>query len=164
MIQKKVCLLGMFGVGKTSLVRRFVNQIFDEKYHTTIGVKVDHKFVALRPEGVNLLLWDIAGQETGPITENYFHGAHGALLVHDLTRPESAQALEEYCERFLRIAPRAKLVVIGNKSDLVEIKNFDETEVRARFASKGTAFFLTSAKTGENVEAAFEKLAQLLTV
>lgn len=162
MIQKKVCMLGMPGVGKTSLVRRFVNRMFEEKYHATLGAKVDHKFVALEPQGVNLLLWDIEGQEGAARSENYFRGAHGALLVHDLARPETAQALAEYCERFLRIAPRAQLVLVGNKSDLVEVKNLDMTELRAALGQKPSAYFSTSAKTGENVEAAFEKLAQLL--
>lgn len=162
MIQKKICMLGMPGVGKTSLVRRFVNQMFEEKYHATLGVKVDHKFVALEPQGVNLLLWDIEGQENSPRTENYFRGAHGALLVHDLARPESAQALAEHCERFLRIAPRAQLVFVGNKSDLVDARNLDEADLRARLGQKYAAHFFSSAKTGENVEAAFEKLAQML--
>lgn len=164
MLQKKVCMLGMFGVGKTSLVRRFVQQSFEEKYLTTIGVKVDHKQVALANASLNLLLWDIAGQEEeSPTTESYFRGAHGALVVYDLTRPDSAQALEEYCERFLRVAPKAKVVFVGNKSDLVESQQAEAFELAPMLGQKTAVQVLTSAKTGANVELAFTKLAQLLT-
>lgn len=163
MIQKKVCLLGMFGVGKTSLVRRAVNQTFDEKYHATLGVKVDHKLVALKNGEVNLLLWDIAGQdEQSPAAENYFRGAHAALIVYDVARPESAQALQEYVARFLRIAPSARFVFVGNKSDLVEQDKLETGEAAQRLGQKNAAHFFTSAKTGDNVEAVFTTLAQML--
>ncbi len=164
MLQKKVCMLGMFGVGKTSLVRRFVQQSFEEKYLTTIGVKVDHKQVTLANTTLNLLLWDIAGQEEETsATESYFRGAHGALIVYDLTRPDSAQALQEYCERFLRVAPRAKLVFVGNKSDLVASQPAEALDFAPTLGQKTPVQVLTSAKTGANVELAFTKLAQLLT-
>ncbi len=163
MIQKKVCTLGMFGVGKTSLVRRYVNQRFEEKYKTTIGVKVDHKLIALENTNVNLLLWDIAGtEEETPAADNYFRGAHGALVVYDVTRPESVQATAEYCERFLRITPRAKLVFAGNKSDLVEAGRLNENELIKMLGQKNAQHFFTSAKTGENVERAFAALAQAM--
>lgn len=159
MIQKKVCMLGLFGVGKTSLVRRFVQQSFDEKYLTTLGVKVDHKQITLGHATVNLLLWDVAGQEEENFaTANYFRGAHGAVVVYDLTRPDSAQAVQEYCERFQHIAPQAKLILVGNKCDLVEAGQASAFD----FAQKPAAHVLTSAKTGENVEQAFTKLAQML--
>ncbi|MEK7730079.1 MAG: Rab family GTPase [candidate division KSB1 bacterium] len=163
MIQKKVCILGMFGVGKTSLVRRFVQQEFGEKYLTTLGVKVDHKLVAVENERVNLLLWDIAGQEEeSSVIANYFRGAHGALIVYDLTRPDSAQTLREYCERFLRVTPKAKLVFVGNKSDLVEASKAAVLDFGQILGQKSVAHFFTSAKTGDNVEPAFIKLTQML--
>ncbi len=165
MVQKKVCLLGTLGVGKTSLVSRFVNQTFDEKYHSTLGVKVDHKLVTLEKTSVNLLLWDIQGQEEQtPSSENYFRGAHGALIVHDLTRPESVQTLKEYCERFLRAAPNAKLVFVGNKSDLVEARKLEACDFAQMLGQKNAAHFIASAKTGDNVEPAFVALARMLTL
>ncbi len=162
-LQKKICLLGMFGVGKTSLVRRYVNQIFEEKYHTTIGVKVDHKLVALEKANVNLLLWDIAGQEEEhPYVENYFRGAHGALIVYDVLRPESVQATAEYCARLLRVAPHVKLAFTGNKSDLAEAGTLNAEEFKKALGQRTAAHFFTSAKSGENVEAAFTTLAQMM--
>jgi small GTP-binding protein len=164
-LQKKICLLGMYGVGKTSLVRRFVENLFEEKYQSTIGVKVDRKRVTLSGDQahshVDLLVWDIAGQDDLPIpVQNYFRGAHGALVVHDLTRPESMQRLALYCERFLHAAPQAKIVFAGNKADLVEAQSFDPAQFQELLGHLAAPHLLTSAKTGENVEQAFQKLAE----
>jgi small GTP-binding protein len=166
-LQKKICLLGMFGVGKTSLVRRFVENMFDEKYQSTIGVKVDRKRVALSGQQthahVDLLVWDIASQdELQKPAQNYFRGAHGALAVHDLTRPESAQRLALYCERFLQVAPQAKIVFAGNKADLVEAQSFDAAQFQNLLGHLAAPHLLTSAKTGENVEQAFQMLAEAI--
>jgi small GTP-binding protein len=166
-LQKKICLLGMFGVGKTSLVQRFVENMFAEKYQSTIGVKVDRKRVALSGHQtqahVDLLVWDIASQDDlQKPAQNYFRGAHGALVVHDLTRPESAQRLALYCERFLQIAPQAKIVFAGNKADLVAASSFDSAQFHSMLGPLAAPHLFTSAKTGENVERAFQMLAEAI--
>ncbi|MDZ7290153.1 MAG: GTP-binding protein [candidate division KSB1 bacterium] len=166
-MSKKICLLGMFAVGKTSLVRRFVENVFDEKYLSTIGVKVSRKQIAISGHKththVDLLLWDIASQDYLQQTAlNYFRGAHGALVVHDLTRPESAQRLALYCERFLQVAPGAKLVFAGNKSDLVKVENFNLAQFQEQMGALAGPHLLTSAKTGENVEKVFQLLAEAI--
>ncbi len=163
--QKKICLLGLFGVGKTSLLRRFVENVFGEKYHSTIGVKVDRKRVQLAEpaEALDLLIWDIAGlDEITPVVRNYFRGAQGALVVHDVSRPESLDALAEYCDQFLAVAPQAKLVAVGNKCDLVHARNLAVSNLKKLGKQKLLPHFFTSAKSGENVEAAFLALTRML--
>jgi small GTP-binding protein len=165
-LQKKICLLGMFGVGKTSLVRRFVENQFDDKYLSTLGVKVSRKRIQLDDQAhphLDLLLWDIASlDELGQHAQSYFRGAHGALVVHDLTRPESAKRLAGYCATFLQIAPQARLVFAGNKTDLVDMEKLDTEAFKELTGQPSAPHFFTSAKSGENVEAAFLALANLL--
>lgn len=160
-LQKKICLLGTFGVGKTSLVRRFVENHFDDKYLSTIGVKVSRKRLTAASRQVDLLVWDIANtEELGALAQNYFRGAHGALVVHDVTRPESAQRVADYCEMFLTIAPRARLVFAGNKSDLIDPAAFLPENIQQQLGRFSAPHFFTSAKTGEQVEQAFYALAE----
>ena len=90
MIQKKICMLGSFAVGKTSLVRRFVESMYTDKYHTTVGVKVDKKTVKVGEQETTLLLWDLEGSETEhDLRKSYLRGASGYLLVADGTRKET---------------------------------------------------------------------------
>lgn len=164
-LQKKICLLGTFGVGKTSLVRRFVENYFEDKYLSTIGVNVSRKRVVTAAQPVDLLIWDIANtDEQGVFTQSYFRGAHGALVVHDLTRPESLQRLADYCEIFLQIAPRAHLVFAGNKTDLIEPARVLPEQFQQTLARYSAPHFFTSAKTGEQVETAFHALAEACLV
>lgn len=166
-MQKKICLLGMFGVGKSSLVKRFVDNLFEEKYHSTIGVKVDHKKVVVnlhaKPQTVELLLWDIASQDdTQKMVQNYFRAAHGALVVYDLTRPETAERLARYCEKFREISPQAQIVFAANKADLVDGAKIELARFAEQIGQDAAPHFVTSAKTGENVEQAFQTLAQAI--
>ena len=97
MIQKKVCMIGTFAVGKTSLVRQFVESVYSEKYHTTVGVKVDKKIVTVGENEVTLVLWDIEGAETGlELRQSYLRGAAGYLLVADGTRPDTIATAVPY--------------------------------------------------------------------
>lgn len=164
MLRKKICLLGMFGVGKSSLVRRFIKNEFEEKYLSTLGVKVDYKTVTVAtgqtPQVMELLIWDIASQDDPQkAVLNYFRGAAGALVVHDLTRPESAERLAQYCASFRQAAPLASLVFAGNKADLLAGTDFDVIGFQKQIGELAAPHFLTSAKTGENVEQAFQALA-----
>jgi GTPase SAR1 family protein len=128
-------------------------------------VKVDRKRIELADadEPLDLLVWDIAGLETiTPMVRNYFRGAHGALVVHDVTRPESLETLAEFCEQFLAVSPQAKLVVAGNKCDLAHAQNLAVPNLKKLGKQKLLPHFFTSAKSGENVEAAFLTLAKML--
>lgn len=164
---KKVCLLGDFSVGKTSLVRRFVEGRFDERYLSSIGVKVDRKVLHLpAADGevvLTLMLWDLAGgPDRGPVVPSYYRGAAGAVIACDLTRSETLSAVNSYAERFLTANPRAHLVLAANKVDLVEECCLGDEDLAALSSTLGAPLFLTSAKTGEKVEAMFQQLGTFL--
>ena len=164
---KKICLLGDFSVGKTSLVRRFVHNRFDDQYISTIGVKVSRKTVVLPVADdlveLTLMVWDLAGsQGTTPIAASYLRGAVGAVLVCDLTRAESLAHLPLYAQNLLSIMPTAKLVVAANKMDLVDAYQFTGEEVSKTADTLGAAYYLTRAKVGDEVELLFRHLGKLL--
>jgi len=158
-IQKKICLLGAPGVGKTSLVRRFVESLFDERYLTTIGVKVDKKAVTVGSATVTLMLWDIAGaEEHFTVPSTYIKGAAGYLLVVDASRPETVDAARELVLQVTRDIGPLPHVMVVNKIDLADVT------IDPGAAGPGTAAAVrTSAKTGEGVEDAFLRLAELVT-
>jgi small GTP-binding protein len=172
-ISKKVCLLGDFAVGKTSLIRRFVYSSFEDKYISTIGVKVSRKTVTM-PLGdeivqLAMMLWDLAGREEfDRVRHSYLRGAAGAVLVCDLTRPATLEGLSAYVEELSVINPAARLVLAANKSDLLD--QFSSAtracllpeQVAEVAVSLGVLCFFTSAKSGENVEELFRELAGLL--
>ncbi|HEX8000816.1 MAG TPA: Rab family GTPase [Pyrinomonadaceae bacterium] len=160
MIQKKICMLGTFAVGKTSLVRRFVESIYSDKYHTTVGVKIDKKQVAVEGHELMLLLWDIEGAESAhELRKSYLRGASGYLLVADGTRQETLyRALEIQARAQETIGPVPFLLLI-NKADLIEQWSIEEREMSA-LQEKNWHVIQTSAKTGAGVEEAFLALAQ----
>ncbi len=162
-IQKKICLLGDFAVGKTSLIRQFVEGRFDDKYQSTMGVKISRKTIA-RPYGkLNLLVWDLAGGNGFETIQrsSYLIGAAGALIVCDLTRPESLEGLERYAHHMLELDRNIPLTLVANKADLKDERMVSNEELLAAFKSIGNGkFFLASAKTGEQVEDAFTHLAE----
>ncbi|MBK8984864.1 MAG: GTP-binding protein [Chloroflexi bacterium] len=162
-LQKKVCLLGDFAVGKTSLVRQFVEGRFDDRYLSTIGVKVSRKTL-LRPDfQLNLLIWDlVGGNELSYSEASYMVAAAGALIVCDLTRANTLDALTRYANQVRTINPNVSLVFLGNKVDLIEQRAITEEQLTAVTSDLRASYFLTSAKTGENVEAAFTQLARLV--
>ncbi len=165
-ISKKICLLGDFAVGKTSLVRRFVYNAFDDKYLATIGVKVSRKTVVLPDpdELVELtyLLWDLAGsEEFSAVRASYLRGAAGAILVCDVTRPDTLDGLSAYVEDMRRVAPEARFVLAANKVDLPDTRLAPE-QLNGFADSLGTLCYSTSAKTGLQVEDAFRYLGRLL--
>ncbi len=164
-IQKKICMLGDFAVGKTSLVRRFVEGRFDDRYLSTIGVKVSRRKVALAGgREVHLLVWDLAGsEEFSGVQSSYLRGAAGALLVCDLTRLSTLDSLAQYAQQMFRVQPRAPLLLVGNKKDLHDAREIEEADLAQTGEKLGIPWFTTSAKTGENVEWAFRKLAECLT-
>jgi small GTP-binding protein len=162
-IQKKVCLLGDFAVGKTSLVRRFVEGRFDDKYLSTIGVKVSRKTVERESGSLNMILWDLAGGEDFmSLTPSYLRGAAGAILVCDLLRIETVEDCAKYAVSLRENNPGAGLVIAANKYDLEPERQVSEAALELLSQSLDAPWFYTSAKTGQNVEAAFHRLATLL--
>jgi small GTP-binding protein len=160
MIQKKICMVGVFATGKTSLVQRLVYSIFSQKYHSTVGVKVDRKEVAVDGETVTLLLWDIEGRTAQQdVPASYLRGAHGVLYVVDGTRRETLDELASLQETVRGAAGTVPSVVALNKADLTsewKLGRKDEEALHKRSLHAIT----TSAKTGEGVEAVFEWLAR----
>lgn len=156
---RKVCLLGDGGVGKTSLVRRFVEDSFRDEYIVSFGTKVSKKVLDFGGVELTLMLWDILGQKSDDALHSaYYKGANGALLVCDVTRAQTVEHLENWKESFLRSAPGAKMVMVANKADLEPKVTKDELE--ATSAKLGGRMIATSAKTGEGVEAAFLELGK----
>ena len=158
-ISKKVILVGHFGVGKTSLIRRFVHQKFSDEYLTTIGVKIDKKVLQISGQEVTLIIWDIAGETNQVKTpKSYQLGAHGVLYVFDITRPSTYENLHEQLGYLNNLLPQARVEVIANKTDLLSAEE-QENVISALQLDK---IYATSAKTGENVEAIFEVLAKAM--
>ncbi len=164
-IKKKVCLLGDVGVGKTSLIRRYVENVFDDSYLTTIGVKVSRKRVALAGQkDMLLMIWDVEGfNKPGVVSPNYFMGAAGAMVVCDLSRLESIENLESVIHGFRRINNKAGIILAGNKADLVGASHPGRHRFQEMARQLALPFFETSALNGQNVTACFETLCRKIT-
>lgn len=161
--QRKICLLGDIAVGKTSLVRRFVEGKFDDKYLSTIGVKISRKTLEQSDSKLNLLIWDLAGgDDFSKAGASYLRGAAGALIVCDLTRPDTINAYHYYAKQLKEISPQAKLLFLGNKADLDDKRLLTDAQLAEASQQWQSSYLLTSAKTGANVEEAFQLLAQRL--
>ena len=161
MIQKKIVLLGAPAVGKTSLVRRFVQSLFDDAYLTTIGVKVDKKEVRVAGQELALMLWDIAGtEEHFSVPPSYARGAAGYLLVVDGTRPDTLEVGLDLVSSMPRELGAIPGVLVLNKADLVAEWRLEDSAVRA--GAWGQPILRASARTGEGVEAAFTALSTAL--
>ena len=162
MIQKKVCMLGTFAVGKTSLVSRFVKSLFSDKYHSTVGVKVDKKQVPVGGDELDLLLWDIYGEdEFQKLRTSYLRGSAGYVLVVDGTRRETLGQAVAFQNRAEEAVGKVPFVLMVNKADLTEKWEVDEAALE-ELAQRGWPVFKTSAKTGAGVEEAFLALSQRL--
>ena len=160
MIQKKICMVGVFATGKTSLVRQYVFSMFSEKYHSTVGVKIDRKRVEVDGTTVNLLLWDLAGRDgTEDIQASYIRGAAGVLLVVDGTRRETFDQVFELRDICFETAGEIPAVVAINKSDLTDEWQLAPADYD-RLSEAGLDYFITSARTGDGVEDAFVGLAR----
>ncbi len=166
----KAVLVGDKSVGKTSLVRRYVLDQFDDRYLLTLGAKVTKKEVDVElPErsmkvALELNVWDIMGQVgfRELAKEAYFHGARGILAVVDLTRKSSLDGIGEWIRAVQDVAGPVPLVLLANKHDLADQAMVTPAQVTEAAKKLGCASFLASAKTGENVEASFRRLAELI--
>jgi small GTP-binding protein len=159
MLEKKICMLGTLAVGKTSLVRRFIEGIYSEDYHTSIGVKVDKKLVreAGQPE-VTLMLWDIYGEDRfQKVQPSYWRGMFGYLLVVDGTRRNTLDEALALNQRVIDTGLKVPAVLLVNKADLADQWEIGDDRL-AQLTQSGWEIMRTSAKTGENVDAAFSRL------
>ena len=161
MIKKKICMIGTSGVGKTSLVSRFVQSIFAEKYQTTVGVKVDKKTVDVDGNEVMLMLWDLAGDDAFQRLETtYLRGTDGYLLVVDGTRRVTLDLALDIQKRVAAAMVTAvPFMLVLNKSDLATQWDLDE-KLLADLAAQGWTVLRASAKDGSGVEEAFMALSR----
>lgn len=157
MISKKVIITGSFGVGKTSIFTRFIENTFSEKYLTTIGVKVDKKTVTIDGREVSMIIWDIAGEVLqDKVPHTYFLGSSAVIYVFDLSRPLTFQNIETDLNHFNKILPGCIVRVVGNKKDLVDDATLEKIQREVKID------IVTSAKTGENVEDLFMSIGREL--
>ena len=159
-MKKKVCMLGAFAVGKTSLVQQYVHSIFSEKYHTTVGVKIEKTRLIFDDKTVDLIIWDLHGEdEFQHVRLSYLNGSSGCIFVADGTRRNTlATALN--LERITRkTIGRVPFVLVVNKQDLTDTWEIDSPTVKELEAG-GIDIILTSAKTGDGVENAFKLLTK----
>ncbi len=167
-IKKKICLLGAFSVGKTSLVERFVHERFEEKYLTTVGINVSQKMMPPLKDSLSgktiqymFLIWDIAALDKfDQAAKNYFRGASGAMAVADLTRPETIDDLGPICEKFFDVNPNADMIAVGNKSDIFSGDSTVHSALTSWASQYSVEVALTSAKSGDGVLEAFKALSQ----
>jgi small GTP-binding protein len=161
MIQKKICMLGSFSVGKTSLVARYVSSVFSDKYLTTVGVKIDKKIVAVDGVDATLLLWDIYGEDDfQKLRMSYLRGASGYLLVVDGTRRATLDVALSLQDRVRREVGPLPFVVCLNKSDLRHQWEIDRDLLDSRARAEGWSIVETSAKLGGGVDEAFTLLTR----
>jgi len=162
-VSKKVCLLGDFAAGKTSLVRRFVLNVFDDKYLSTIGVKVSRKTVVIPREAemveMTMMLWDLAGsEEFDRVRASYLRGTAGAIFVCDLTRPATLDSLHTYLRDLASVSPATPIVIAGNKCDLLDQRLLQPSQIEALANENHFPWYLTSARSGVEVESVFRHL------
>ncbi len=174
-VKVKVCLVGPGSVGKTSLIRRFVHDEFDDQYIITMGAKVSKKELTVNDEGgtpshVDMMIWDIMGQADfqDPLkgaffkgaTRAFFDGADGILAVCDVTRKNTLHQLRSWVAAVQDVAGDIPVHFLANKVDLTDQVSFEEEELRGVAEEHGSPYSYTSAKTGENVQLAFQRLAE----
>jgi len=155
MVKKKICMVGDFAVGKTSITQKFVNNVFSEKYLTTIGVKID----SLELADTKLIIWDVAGRDSlSPINASYLVGASGIVLVADGTRPQTVQDLPELWQVVEERIGNVPAVVALNKCDLEQWQV--DSEITQQYKNRSWDCFATSAKESDGVAELFECLNQ----
>ncbi len=165
----KICLVGEHAVGKTSLIKRYVLNEYDDRYIVTLGAKVSKKEMLLEPKGrdavqMDMTIWDIMGSKgfRELLREAYFHGAQGILAVADITRYDTLEDLDSWVESVFRTVGEIPVVFTVNKMDLKDQAAFGEEQVKQATEAFDAQYFYSSAKTGENVETVFRSLGEII--
>jgi small GTP-binding protein len=159
MIKQKVCMVGAFAVGKTSLVQQHVHSIFSSRYHSTVGVKIDKKSLSVGEQPVELIIWDLHGEDDfQTLPMSYLRGSSGLIYVVDGTRRLTLDVALQLLERAESALGKLPSVVALNKSDLSEGWEVSSGDL-VRIAERGLPMFHTSAKTGGSVDALFLAIA-----
>ncbi len=162
MIEKKICMVGAFGVGKTSLVSRFVHSIFSEKYQTTVGVKIDKKLVRHAVGDITLILWDLAGEDAlTTVRPAHLKGSSGYILVMDGLRRKTVDVAIDLQGRVSKSMGTVPFVCVINKADLRESWEIQQPDLD-NLVSRGWTVVETSAKTGTAVEGVFRTLTDAM--
>ena len=160
----KLILIGNSGVGKSSIIQRYMKQTFEESYKCTIGVDFLMKTLEIKNKTVKLQLWDTAGQEKyKSMVASYYRGANVALVVFDLTNHDSFDSLPLWIENYYKNGPEQKnIILIGNKKDMVEERQVTQEEAELFSETNNMIYFETSAKDGDNIEYVFNYTAEKL--
>ena len=166
----KVCLVGEHAVGKTSLIKRYVLNEYDDRYIVTLGAKVSKKELAFDLPGkdvqvqMDMTIWDIMGSKgfRELLREAYFHGAQGILAVADITRNDTLEDLDSWVESVFRTVGEIPVTFAINKTDLKDQAAFGEDQVKQATEAFDAPYFFSSAKSGENVELLFRKLGETI--
>jgi len=164
-VMQKICIVGDPEVGKTSLIRRFVFEKYDDKYISTLGTKVSKKTIeyADKDTELTLMIWDVIGQKSfQSVHKTAFKGVNGAFVVCDLTKKETYNNLGFWISTVINVSEAIPFVILANKSDLKNKITVNENLLREALRTYNIPYFLTSAKTGENVEEAFKELGSLI--
>jgi small GTP-binding protein len=159
---QKLCLVGDFGVGKTSLIRRFVDRSFSDQYLSTLGVKISRKSLVVAPVTLNLVIWDIeGGTRFKEIAPSYLQGAAGAILVGDVSRIETLHNLREHVALYQRVNPHGRMAIALNKVDTMPQEQVSQWQQYLWAAHPHMVCIMpTSAKTGSAVDETFHQLSQ----
>merc|ERR1712126_18266 len=160
----KVIIVGEAGVGKSCLLRRYADQSFTENYINTIGVDFKVRTLEINGRTVKLNIWDSAGQERfRTIVNTYYRGAHGICVVYDVTDTESFEKVGEWLNDVSELAdPSAKKMLIGSKLDLEAKRQVSLEDVQNYADSLQIPFVETSSKSGQNVNAVFDRMTKML--
>ena len=162
----KIILIGSSSVGKSSILQRYIQKVFNESYSCTIGVDFFMKSLDIGDKSIKMQLWDTAGTEKfRSITTGYYRGANAAFIVFDLTSKQSFECLNEWIENYYKYSdPNSEknVVLIGNKCDLVDRREITQEEIDKFIKDNNIMYYETSAKTGQNIDECFYFIAEKL--